>query len=121
MVVRWLVAILLIGGFIAGLFLVWSNGTQQGIQLVPADVSVSTREPGDLAWCQQIWVIRGGLSFRPEPVLGGPLTSRFIPLMQSADRLVQADRRQQYGATLGMGPLVASYERACHSLLYDRA
>ena len=78
MAARGLVAILLIGGFIAGLFIVWSNGTQQGIQIIPADVRVSTLAPGDLTLCQRAWVGTGGLSVRPGSILGGHL---LFPLM----------------------------------------
>lgn len=122
MVVRWLVAILLVGGFVAGLFAVWSSGSQQGVQLIPAAITIYT--PGgssrQLGVCQQDWEAWGGLSTGLVSVLGGPPVEQGILFMQAADRLAEADIAGQTGRVFEMAPLLSDYVKACRSLIIDR-
>jgi hypothetical protein len=113
---RWLVAIVLIGGLIVGLFAAWPSGSQRGTSLIPADITintigVSTRQ---LAACQQAWEAEGGLSGRWAFLGHGPPLG-FLQFMQAADRLAEADISAQLGRVSEMVPLVSSYVVACRS------
>lgn len=119
MVVRWFVAILLIAGLVAGLFAVWPSGSQQGIQLIRADITIHTPgvSPRQLAVCQQDWERWGGLSSGQVSILGGPQTSEAVTFMQVADRLAAADTTGQTERVFEIAPILSDYVKACQSLL----
>ena len=122
MVVRWLVAILLIGALVAGLFALWPSGSRQGTQLIPTDITVHTSSPRQLVICQQDWEEWGGLSGMADFV-GSPPPG-FISFMQAADRLAEADNTGQSGRVFELDPILVNYVKACHSLLslhYNRS
>jgi hypothetical protein len=118
-VVRWFAAILLIGGLVAGLFAVWPSGSQQGIQLIPTDITIHTPgvSPRQLTVCQQDWERWGGLSSGQVSVLGGPQTSETFSFLQAADRLAEADNTGQTERVFEIAPILSDYVKACQSLL----